>query len=143
MTIQLTTPVAVGQLDQADYTHVRITEINKQLLNNRVVLVCRYGGYANGEWWSAKVREPVVVTVVDSPAWGTPPVGLGGAQQQQQGGEHVEPVVPETVTYIPARTDFSDAMAAPVNQGETLADAEERCFHQWLLDNGYFDGTLV
>jgi hypothetical protein len=141
MTIQLTTPIAVGQLDRADYTHVRITEINKQLLNSRVVLTCCYGGYADGVWWSARVRDPVIVTVVDSPAWGTPPVVLGEAQPHRD--EQEAPAAPDVAPYIPARTDFTDVMAAPVVQGETLAATEERSFHQWLLDNEYFSGTLV
>lgn len=70
MSLELTTPKAVGDLDAADYTHAKVTLYRHDLQNNQIHMTVEYGIETDGVFTPGKFSDPTAV-VIEGAAYGT------------------------------------------------------------------------
>jgi hypothetical protein len=124
MPIQLTTPVTVGALDpqaaNGQYTQVRICNLEFDFVRQSIALHCIYGNTVGGDWISGKKDNRISVS-------NSPPL------------YNDDGVIPDT-----GNTAYDDVIAtAPTDDTTPLYTQVGDALYQWLIDSGYFAGTVV
>ena len=121
MPIQLTAPFKVGDFDDENYTTVKILHFSWDNVNKMMQIACVLGRMAAGKFAAGK-KEPLVVVIKDIPAQG----------------------VEGDPGYVPADPQYTDLVTGThANANELVYAAVQRFLYQWLLDRGYFTGTIV
>jgi len=114
MPIQLTTALQTGVIDPSGpYTQVKIITFTLNTIRKFIEVNCQYGNTVNNEW--------------------VPGIATGSASNQtliiQDSGE---------------ATDYTDMITAEsAAEGEVYYDKVKEILYQWLIDNEYYDGTIV
>ena len=116
--IVLSTAFSPGDVDPGkSYTHLRIVEIRINTCKKSIGMLTQHGYMESGEWTPGKVA-PTVFTVTN--------------------GKSVNAYDNLVVASVALQTD----VVAPGVSEYNVYAAAGRCCYQWLIDKGYFAGTL-
>lgn len=123
MPLDLTTPFQTGDLDpNGPYSQVKIVKMTHDSVAETIEIQVEYGNTALGEW-EPGVKEQEMYLVENSPA-----------EYDDQGNETV-----------PAGTDY-DLLVAKLcgvgNDNTPIYTRVKQELYQWLIDEGYFAGTI-
>lgn len=125
MPLQLTTPVSVGGLDPdaagGEYDQIRIENLEFDFVRKKIGLRCVYGNTVSGDWVSGKKEMRI------------------GVQNQEAAYDENGDIIAGT-----SSTAYDDVVALlPVDDTTPLYTQVGDTLYQWLIDQGYFVGSVV
>ncbi len=121
-----------GEPDEV-YPMAQIVKFEVSPVEPLARVIVHYGNAVGGKWVSGRT-EPHVLVFRDTPA---------------RSGVEINPETnqPEAVEIAPAVTDFTDLSAALLIQagddGKRYYDCLGRDLFLWLIEKGYYSGTVI